>query len=116
MAWPFFSSMLQLHALGGVEPLVVGAFGPCRFQMAETTCQPQFVDPHHLEWLIRRLSASSISSSQGFCAGRPVRPWRRVLCFCRAPPGPLPRAFARGWVGSRYRAEKRIGGCLRLVG
>ena len=73
------------------------------------TCQPQFVDPHHLEWLIRRLSASSIWARMRFFAGRPVRPWRRVLWFRRAPPGPVSRAFARGWVGSRYRAGKRIG-------
>ena len=77
--------------------------------MAETTCQPQFEAPHHLEWLIRRLSASSIFSSQGFCAGRPVRSWRRVLWFCRAPPRPVSRGFVRGWAGSRYRAEKRSG-------
>ena len=83
--------------------------GPCRFQMAETTCQPQFEPPHHLEWLIRRLSASSIWGRMRFFAGRPVRSWRRVLRFRRAPPGPVLRAFARGWVGSRCRAGKRIG-------
>ena len=33
--------------------------------MAETTCQPQFEDPHHLEWLIRRPSASSIWGRMG---------------------------------------------------
>ena len=80
------------------------------------SCQPQFVDPHHLEWLIRRLSASSIFSSQGFCAGRPVRSWRRVLWFRRAPPGPVLGVFAGGWVGSRYRFEKPTGGSPRLVG
>ena len=88
--------------------------GPCRFQMAETTCQPQFEAPHHLEWLIRRLSASSIWGRMRFFAGRPVRSWRRVLRFRRAPPGPVLRAFARGWVGSRYRAGKRMGGGLQL--
>ena len=88
--------------------------GPCRFQMAETTCQPQFEPPHHLEWLIRRLSASSIWGRMHFFAGRPVRSWRRALRFRRAPPGPLPRAFARGWVGSRYRAGKCMGGGLQL--
>ena len=88
--------------------------GPCRFQMAETTCQPQFEPPHHLEWLIRRLSASSIWGRMRFFAGRPVRSWRRVLRFRRAPPGPVLRAFARGWVGSRYRAGKRMGGGLQL--
>ena len=71
--------------------------------------QPQFEDPHHLEWLIRRPSASSIWGRMGFFAGRPVRPWRRVLWFRRAPPGPISRAFARGWVGSRYRAGKGSG-------
>ena len=90
------------------------ALGPCRFQMAETTCQPQFEAPHHLEWLIRRLSASSIWGRMRFFAGRPVRSWRRVLRFRRAPPGPVLRAFARGWVGSRYRAGKRMGGGLQL--
>ena len=85
------------------------ARGPCRFQMAETTCQPQFEAPHHLEWLIRRLSASSIWGRMRFFAGRPVRSWRRVLRFRRAPPGPVLRAFAWGWVGSRYRAGKCIG-------
>ena len=44
----------------------------------------------------------------------PVRSWRRVLRFRRAPPGPVLRAFARGWVGSRYRAGKRMGGGLQL--
>ena len=88
--------------------------GPCRFQMAETTCQPQFEPPHHLEWLIRRLSASSIWGRMHFFAGRPVGSWRRALRFRRAPPGPLPRAFARGWVGSRYRAGKCMGGGLQL--
>ncbi len=72
--------------------------------------QPQFVDPHHLEWLIRRLSASSIWARICFFGERLVRSWRRVLWFRRAPPGPSRRAFARGWVGSRYRAEKRMGG------
>ena len=76
--------------------------------------QPQFEDPHHLEWLIRRLSASSIWGRMHFFAGRPVRSWRRALRFRRAPPGPLPRAFARGWVGSRYRAGKCMGGGLQL--
>ena len=90
--------------------------GPCRFQMAETTCQPQFEAPHHLEWLIRRLSASSIWGRMHFFAGRPVRSWRRALRFRRAPPGPLPRAFARGWVGSRYRAGKRMGGVVLYKG
>ena len=47
---------------------------------------------------------------------RLVRARRRVLRFRRAPPGPVLGAFARGWVGSRYRIEKPIGGCLRLVG
>ena len=83
--------------------------GRPRFQRAKTALQPQFEDPHHLEWLIRRLSASSIWGRMGFFAGRPVRPWRRVLWFRRAPPGPVSRAFARGWVGSRYRAGKCIG-------
>ena len=77
--------------------------------MAETALQPQFEDPHHLEWLIRRLSAPSIWARICFFGERLVRSWRRVFWFCRAPPGPLPRAFARGWVGSRYRAEKRMG-------
>ena len=82
--------------------------------MAETTCQPQFEAPRHLERLIRRLSASSIWGRMRFFAGRPVRSWRRVLRFRRAPPGPVLRAFARGWVGSRYRAGKRMGGGLQL--
>ena len=77
--------------------------------MAETALQPQFEDPHHLEWLIRRLSASSILVRLPFFAGRPVRSWRRVLRFRRAPPGPVLGAFARGWVGSRYRAGKGSG-------
>ena len=78
--------------------------------MAETAFQPQFADPHHLEWLIRRLSASFIWARICFFGERLVRSWRRVLWFRRAPPGPSRRAFARGWVGSRYRAEKRMGG------
>jgi len=98
----------------GCQPSCPPARGPCRFQMAETTCQPQFEPPHHLEWLIRRLSASSIWGRMRFFAGRPVRSWRRVLRFRRAPPGPVLRAFARGWVGSRYRAGKRMGGGLQL--
>ena len=84
--------------------------------MAETTCQPQFEPPHHLEWLIRRLSASSIWGRMHFFAGRPVRSWRRVLRFRLAPPGPVLRAFARGWVGSRYRAGKRMGGGVPYKG
>ena len=84
--------------------------------MAETTCQPQFEAPHHLEWLIRRLSASSIWGRMHFFAGRPVRSWRRALRFRRAPPGPLPRAFARGWVGSRCRAGKGRGGAVLYEG
>ena len=80
------------------------------------SCQPQFKDPHHLERLIRRLSASSIWGRMRFCAGRRVRSWRRVLWFCRAPPGPPPRAFARGWVGSRYRAGKCMGGDVLYEG
>ena len=71
--------------------------------------QPQFEDPHHLEWLIRRLSASSIWARLPFFGERPVRPWRLVLWFRRAPLGPVSRAFARGWAGSRYRAEKGRG-------
>ena len=109
-----------LGAAAGAPPLPAGgraaasrphfsSSGPCRFQMAETTCQPQFEDPHHLEWLIRRLSASSIWARLPFFGERAVRPWRRVLWFRRAPPGPVSRAFARGWVGSRYRAEKGSG-------
>ena len=90
--------------------------GRPRFQMAETTCQPQFVDPHHLEWLIRRLSASSIWVRLPFFGERAVRPWRRVLWFRRAPPGPSQRAFARGWAGSRYRAEKGRGEGLLYKG
>ena len=90
--------------------------GPCRFQMAETTCQPQFEPPHHLEWLIRRLSASSIWARLPFFGERAVRPWRRVLWFRRAPPGPSQRAFARGWAGSRYRAEKGRGGGVLYKG
>ena len=68
-------------------PEKTGWVGPCRFQMAETTCQPQFEAPHHLEWLIRRPSASSIWGRMRFFAGRPVRSWRRVLRFA-VPPRP----------------------------
>ena len=59
------------------------ARGPCRFQMAETTCQPQFEAPHHLEWLIRRLSASSIWARICFFGERPVRSWRRAAADCQ---------------------------------
>ena len=90
--------------------------GPPRFQMAETTCQPQFEDPHHLEWLIRRLSAPSIWARICFFGERLVRSWRRVLWFRRAPPGPSRRAFARGWVGSRYRARRRGAGGRDISG
>ena len=58
--------------------------------------QPQFKDPHHLEWLIRRLSASSIGGRKSKCGGRLVRARRRVLRFRRAPPRLVSRAFARG--------------------
>ena len=51
-----------------------------------------------------------------FFNGRPVRSWRLVLWFRRAPPGPILRAFGRDWVGSRYRAEKRTGGGVLYKG
>jgi hypothetical protein len=111
--FPMASPLVPAPA-GVLVPELRTARGPRRFQMAETTCQPQFEDPHHLEWLIRRLSASSILARLPFFAGRPVRSWRRVLRFRRAPPGPVLRAFARGWVGSRSRAGKRMGGGLQL--
>ena len=69
----------ETQAHGNRAPAMRGsAEGPCRFQMAETTCQPQFEAPHHLEWLIRRPSASSAWARMHFFPGRPVRSWRRV--------------------------------------
>ena len=53
------------HHSSLISPLLLS-----EFQMAETTCQPQFEPPHHLEWLIRRLSASSAWARMRFFAGR----------------------------------------------
>ena len=46
------------------------------------SCLLQFEAPRHLEWLVRRLSASPSRGSQGFAGGRFVCVCRRDLRFC----------------------------------